>query len=78
MSAERIEINNNDLEKVVGGFFDWDTNTGIMTYTHKNGAVTTHKILNAKAGWALSNSLHGQLVPEDEILAQLIAAGYIA
>jgi hypothetical protein len=37
-----------------------------------------HKILNAKEGWRLSNKLHGQLVPEDTILQELINAGYIA
>ena len=76
--SDRINITDADLDQVVGGFFSWDTNTGIMTYTHKNGGETYHKILNAKAGWKLSNKLHGELVPEDEILQELINAGYIA
>ena len=79
MSNERQEINNNkELDQVVGGLFEWDTNTGYMTYTHKNGVVTKHKILNAKAGWARSNELHGKLVPEDDILKDLIDKGYLA
>ena len=76
MSYERID--ENSLEKVVGGFFSWNTNTGYMTYTHKDGSVTKHRILDAEKGYDLSNKLHGQKMPEDDILDKLINAGYLA
>ena len=78
MSPERMDLPESDLEQVVGGLFSFNGITGILTYTHKDGSETKHKLLDAKAAWALSNQLHGQLIPEDEILAQLIQAGYVA
>ena len=76
--SDRINISEEDLNQVVGGYFDFNTNTGIMTYTHKNGSETYHKILNAKAAWKMSNNMHADLVPEDKILEEMIKAGYIA
>ena len=76
MSFEKID--ENKLEKVIGGKFCWNSNTGIMTYTHKDGSKTTHRILDLDKGYDLSDKLHGQGMPEDDILAQLINAGYIA
>ena len=51
--------------------------TGIMTYTHKDGSTTEHQILDARKAWETSNQMHGQLVPEDEILKELVDKGYI-
>ena len=48
-----------------------------MTYTHKDGSVTEHKILDAKKAWETSNLMHAKLIPEDEILAALISDGYL-
>ena len=77
MNSNRKEIEENDLEKVVGGLFEWYPKYKVMQYTHEDGSVTNHKILDYDKGWALSTKLHGQNVPEDDILAQLIAAKYI-
>ncbi len=77
MSTERIDIESQDLEKVVGGSFQFDTKTNTMTYTHKDGSVTEHIILNAKKAWEISNLMHAKLIPEDEILATLISNGYL-
>ncbi len=73
----KIIIDDQELDSVVGGFFDFNTYTGIMTYTHKDGSTTEHKILNARKAWETSNQMHGQLVPEDEILKELVDKGYI-
>jgi len=72
------KIDENKLEKVIGGKFSWNSNTGIMTYTHKDGSKTTHRILDLDKGYDLSSQLHGQGMPEDDILTRLINAGYIA
>ena len=77
MANVKKELNDSTLEKVVGGFFKWNTNTGYLTYYHEDGSETKHKILNAEEGWALSNTLHAQHMPEDDILARLIAEHYL-
>lgn len=71
-------VNEQDLDKVVGGLFDWYPNYNVMIYTHPDGSQTRHTILDYKEGWKLSNQLHGEFVSEDEILKKLIQAGYIA
>lgn len=74
----RESINEDVLDCVVGGFFHWHKKSLVMDYTHMDGTVTTHQILDYAKGWELSNNLHAQNVPEDEILRQLISKGYIA
>ena len=76
MSMERI--NDEDMGMVVGGLFIWHMKNKTMTYTHQNGKTTVHQVIDMNQAWELSNELHGQLVPEDEILNQLISKGYIA
>ena len=77
MPNERIDLNDQEIGSVVGGLFHFDTNKGEMVYTHKDGTESTHTLNDAKSAWVMSNELHGQLVPEDEILAKLIDKGYI-
>ena len=77
MANEREKLDNIEIGEVVGGFFHFDTNQNEMTYTHKDGTETKHEIVDAKQAWVMSNNLHGQLVPEDEILKQLVDNGYI-
>ena len=75
--SERKAINEEILEQVVGGFFSFNGNTNILTYTHGDGTVTKHKILKYSEAWKMSNDLHGKNVPEDQILSQMISKGYI-
>jgi hypothetical protein len=49
-----------------------------MKYEHEDGSITNYEVLNFDEAWNLSNSLHSQNVPEDEILKQLIENKYIA
>lgn len=78
MSIEKNKIADEALEQVVGGLFAFNGLTNTITYTHEDGSVTYHKILDYKKAWTMSNDLHGQNVPEDTILAKLIASGYVA
>ena len=78
MENNREIIIDEALESVVGGLFRWHKKSLVLDYTHKDGTVTYHKVLDFAKGWELSNNLHGQNVPEDEILRQLISKGYIA
>ena len=78
MSSERINLSSEELEKVVGGFFHFNTNTMTMKYTHEDGTVTYHKILNAEKAWEMSNQMHAKRIPEDDILKELIDNKYIA
>ena len=77
MSEERKELNNQELEQVAGGLFDFNPATMIMTYTHADGSVTEHPILDYKEAWKMSNDLHGQNYREDTILKKMQQAGYI-
>lgn len=67
------------LDKVVGGYMNFNYYTKILTYTHEEtGEVTTYKILDFQNAWSLSNTLHGQNIHEDTIIAQLKSNKYIA
>ena len=77
MDKDREMISEENLEKVVGGLFEWFPSYDQLKFTHDDGSVTRHKILDYEKGWALSTSLHEQNVPEEEILARLIAKKYI-
>lgn len=77
MANDRIEVNNSELEHVVGGYFDFNGSTNILTYTHNDGRKTTHKILKYSKAWEMSNQMHGQNISEDKILAAMIDAKYV-
>ena len=77
MSDTRVPINEGELNKVVGGLFTWHKDSKVMDYTHADGSITYHKILNYDKGWEMSNQLHAKFVPEDEILKKLIDEKYI-
>ena len=76
--AERNLIKDENLDCVVGGYFQFDGDNSTITYSHKDGSVTVHQVLNLMEAWKMSNDLHGQLVPEDEIMARMIQNGYVA
>ena len=46
MAERKFIIDDTELDGVVGGFFQFDTNTNTITYTHKDGSVTTHQLLD--------------------------------
>ena len=77
MSDERIKINDSSLESVVGGLFTFHKTTQVLDYTHPDGTVTYHKILNYQKAWEMSNSQHAKFIKEDDILQNLIDAKYI-
>ena len=76
MSIEKI--NDENLEQIVGGFFAFDYNNKTITYTHDDGSVTIHNILDYDNAWKMSNNLHGLNYREDDILAKMIKEGYVA
>ena len=78
MAERKFIIDDTELDGVVGGFFQFDTNTNTITYTHKDGSVTTHQLLDVKKAWVMSNQMHAELVPEDDIMAAMVSSGYVA
>jgi hypothetical protein len=72
-----MNISEENLEQVVGGQFQFDGVANILTYTHKDGSVTYHKLLDAKKAWVMSNQLHAQFMSEDKILKEMIDAKYV-
>ena len=77
MAENKAAINEELLDQVTGGFFNWSRKSMTMTYSHKDGSVTTHKVLDIDKAWERSNLLHSQKIDEDKILADLISKGYI-
>jgi len=73
----KVMLNEQELEQVVGGFMLFNNQTMILTYTHEDGSVTTHKILNYDKAWELSNTMHAQNYREDSILKKLKKMGYV-
>lgn len=76
MSERRI-LNDQEVENVTGGFMAYNNQTMILTYTHADGTVTTHPILDYDKAWELSNTMHAQNYREDTILKRLKNKGYI-
>ncbi len=77
MENKREIIDEESLESVVGGLFEWYPSQKRLKYTHDNGTITRYNILDYQKGYALSTQLHAQNVPEDEIIDRLIDAKYI-
>lgn len=75
--TRRAELNEEALDVVTGGLFNWNEGTGIMTYTHDNGSVTKHAILDYDNAWYWSNQWHAQGLSEDVILAKLRANNFV-
>lgn len=76
--AERRALSDQEIENVAGGYMSFNNETMILTYTHEDGSVTTHEILDYNAAWGLSNEMHAQNYREDSILKKMKAKGYIA
>lgn len=75
----REALNDESLNRVVGGWMHFNYYTQVLTYTHEEtGQVTNYNILDFENAWKLSNELHGQNLHEDAIMAQLMSRGYIA
>lgn len=76
MSKEMI--NDESLDRVVGGYMNFNYNTQKLKYRHEETKVTTYyNIKDFENAWKLSNQLHSQNLHEDVIIARLIDAGYI-
>lgn len=71
-------VNDEALDKVVGGFMQFNYYTQVLKYTHEElGTVTNYNILDFEKAWKLSNALHAENYHEDKIIAELKAKGYI-
>ena len=70
-----ITVGNNQW---AGGHFILNPKTGFMTYINSEGQKSEHKILDFNRAKEMINSLYAQGMSLDDILNQLIDAGYIA
>ncbi len=77
MSDNKFAINEEDLDKVIGGLFTWYPKYNVMDYKHKDGSTTRHTYTDYNAAHARSCELHGQNIPEDKILATLQKEGLV-
>ena len=76
--SNRKELNEAELENVVGGAFVFNKDAGTLTYYHDDGTITVHTILDYNNAWYSSNRWHANNYTEDVILNGLIKRGYIA
>ena len=75
--ANRVELSDEEMEKINGGYMDFNAKTQIMTFLHADGSVTTHQILDYDNAWYWCNYYHGINVPEENILNWLVQQGYV-
>ena len=77
MSDSRKIIDDEQLDKVVGGLFVFHKKSQYVTFTHQDGTVTNHNVLDYDKAWTDCCNMEGQNVPEDQIFQHLIKKGYI-
>ncbi len=63
--------------KVVGGLFVFHRRSGIVTYTHDDGTVTNHQVLDYQKAWDRCNMLEAQNWNGDRIFRDLVDNGYL-
>lgn len=79
MSTGRKAISDDALNQVVGGFMQFDYTEKSLKYTHEEtGEVTYYDVDDFENAWKVSNSMHGQNIHEDRIIAELLNKGYIS
>ena len=77
MAENRVMLNNDQLDSVVGGLFVFHKDSKYLTFTHPNGEVTNHNVLDYQKAWDTICQLEVQNMDKDEIFAQLVSKGYI-
>ncbi len=77
MDSKKIIIDDEQLEQVVGGLFVFHSKSKYVTYTHQDGSVTDHNIINYDKAWSTVCSMEAQNVKEDTIFQTLINDGLI-
>lgn len=77
MSDNRTRIDDELLEQVLGGLFVFHKKSKYLTFTHQDGTVTDHNILDYDKAWERVCILESQNMDEDKIFQDLINKGYI-
>ena len=78
MSMNRQSIADEELVQVVGGLFEFYKKSKYVKYTHPDGTVTQHTLLNYDKAWEMCCNLEAQKMNENKICQQMIDSGYIA
>lgn len=73
----KVALNDDNLDKVVGGLMRFNYRTQIMTFTDAAGVSTTYPINDFDSAWERSNELHAKNYREETIVQDLIDNGYI-
>ena len=75
--AEKYMLNDDQLEQVLGGLFVFHKKSKYVTFTHQDGSVSNHNILDYDKAWELCCNLESQNMDEDKIFQQLVNKKYI-
>jgi hypothetical protein len=77
MIDKKMMLDDEQLEQVVGGLFVFHKKSRYVTFTHQDGTVTDHNILDYDKAWERCMSLEAANWDEDKIFQDLINKGYI-
>ena len=78
MSLERKQVDENALDEVVGGLFNWNPSNDSLTFIHDDGSVSKYHVNDYDKAWSYSNELHAQNYRETTIIKKLKSKGYIS
>ena len=73
----REELNDNELESVVGGLINFNASTNVLTYYDESGSKHTYKILDYDNAWSYCHRCNQANKTEDYIISGLKSRGYI-
>lgn len=74
---KRIELDENTLENINGGFMNFDPSTMTLTFIHGDMSTTTHTIIDYDNAWYYCNQWHAKNWPEEDILKCLIEYNFV-
>ena len=77
MAINRELLNDEQVQKVVGGLFEFYTLSNVVKFTHPDESVSVHEVLDYDKAWELCCKLESQNMNEEKIFQEMVDAGYI-
>lgn len=77
MSDGKIILNEDNLDKVVGGLFAFHSSSNTVDFTRPDGSVTTYKVNDMDNAFSTACLMEAKKTPEEDIYNELVKLGYI-
>ncbi len=71
------KIDDDQLKNINGGMLKVDCRESTLLYSGSGVLNTKYRLMDYELAWDLIRELQARNLPEDEIIARLIANGYI-